>query len=192
MTRFDQIVSFLIFSQSNQVTNCFIDGTCRSEGLIFKDNGDAQAIYDLTLILMLLGFACFLVFAHMAMIIRSKRYAPFYGRYWLTLASGTLTVLLVTAALCLFGIGVPDKLNLGKLFGKKMMHGSHFAWGANVGWFMAILAMAVLIPAIGYLSTKKERYGYEPIRDIPRVTEVRPVETIIAHRVSSKETLVTP
>ncbi len=44
--------------------NCMIDGTCRRDGYIFKNNGDQQWVYDVTLGLMIFAWLPFLFFIH--------------------------------------------------------------------------------------------------------------------------------
>src|SRR5690242_8404649 len=97
--------------KSYPTTNCFIDGTCRNGEKVFKDNGGAQVMYDWTLALMLVALAFHLLFVHLVWAVWSPRYNTFPGRWILVVLSGCLQILLIVAAVCTFGIGVPQRLN---------------------------------------------------------------------------------
>ena len=57
-------------NRHNKVTNCWIDGTCRSGDAVFKNNGDAQQIFDATLILMRFGLVSLLTFVHFVLCVK--------------------------------------------------------------------------------------------------------------------------
>lgn len=143
-------------------TNCFIDGTCRNNDYIWKNNGEAQRIYDATMILMIISIVPFLIFVHYLLFIRSRRYHHLPGRRIIAFLSGLLAFLLILAAVIVFGAGIDNKYNLnGGLFGSRRTDRvlidsdvdnndgtvRKYRWGANAGWFFAIFSLLPLLIA---------------------------------------------
>ncbi len=61
------------WERGNIHTKCFIDGTCRDDGYIFKNNGDQQWVYDVTTGLAVVSIVPWLWFLHSLWARRSKR-----------------------------------------------------------------------------------------------------------------------
>jgi len=142
-----------------EMTNCFIDGTCRRGGKAFKDNGDAQAIYDWTLSLMIIAWLPYLTFVHLLLFRRSGRY-EIKNRNWLAF-SGILTFLIILVAVIMFGTNIYYKYGYHSLYGHSEViypERRTLYFGAHVGWYLAILTEVLLLPAISmgtFMKAKK-------------------------------------
>src|SRR4051794_36248399 len=89
--------------RKHETTNCWIDGTCRNNGNAFKNNGDAQDLWDAVLILMVISILPFLVFIHYLIAHRTRRASSYYPKRRLgAVLSGLLTFLLILAAVIVF------------------------------------------------------------------------------------------
>jgi len=140
-------------------TNCFIDGTCRRGGAVFKDNGDMQKIYDATLILMILGLVPFLSLFHFVLFMYSRRYENYYLWRVLGVVCGILTFLLIFVAVLLFSLGIPANSEYDDFFGnyRDPKTGVLVKWGGNAGWFLAIFTLLFLIPTTFLTCTMKNK-----------------------------------
>jgi hypothetical protein len=97
---------FKFSGHGNPRTNCFIDGTCRNSGVVFKNNGDAQDIWDAVIIMMALSTVPFLIFLHYLLFQRSHRYHFLPARRIITLISALLAFLLIGASVITFAVGL--------------------------------------------------------------------------------------
>lgn len=156
---------FWVFREGldKESTNCFIDGTCRMAGRVFKDNGDTQKIYDTTLILMLISWVPFVTFFHMILFMYSRRYENSPLWRFLGVLTGILTFILIFIAILVFSLGVPANSVYDDLFGetRNPVNGMKIKWGANAGWFLAIFTLIFLVPTIFLTCTMKNKRKLE-------------------------------
>jgi len=153
---------------------CFIDGTCKNifpkdgNWNTFKNNGGAQIIYDLTLVLMLASLIPFLVYLHLFFCRRSKPHSELERDPKLRISmvvSGILTFSLILFSILVFSIGLPMKGKYDDLFGHDNSDSSNNLYNKwtivthepFLGWFFAIVTLALLIPSIILSSVTKIR-----------------------------------
>jgi len=176
-TEFGQLIS-----GGAKVTVCFIDGTCRQPDKTFKDNGDAQVIYDLTMTFMILSWVPFLIFLHVIMFRWSDRYEHFTSKRWL-IGTGILTFILILMAILLFGTQVYDRYGYDTLYGSRdsdLPIKRKLSWGAHVGWYFAMASLLFLLPAMvtGSRMKNKKKAEREVLISERRTTAIyAPIQT---------------
>jgi len=146
-------------------TNCFIDGTCRKDGRVWKNNGATQTLWDWVLALMILAWFPFLTYLHL-LSFRTWRVYSFHGRRTALAISGFSTCLLILIALVLFAVGLPNKLGLHSMYGTGFIFSPRklpYSWGVHVAWYFAITALVFLVPTIIFSMLMKSKRSKIPI-----------------------------
>jgi len=162
--------------EKHEYLYCFVDGTCRTlflsqeESAVMKDNKEAQIVYDFTLALMLGSLLPFLLYLHFFFFKYSRsddHHRALIG------TSGTLTFVLVLLAVLTFSIGLPKKGHFDDLFGRadnvetisdRWTEVEHEPF---LGWFFAIVTLALLIPST-LVSTVPKRRNPEELPTVER------------------------
>jgi len=155
-------------NRNNKVTNCWIDGTCRSGGEVFKNNGDAQPVFDTTLILMLLGLACLVLFVHFVFCVKNpERYPTVPAKRLITFILGVITFALILAAVILFAIQIPRKYEgSNEFFDEQDVGDIHYEWGGHAGWILALFTLFTLLWSVFCIAIVKgtdRGYYHEPL-----------------------------
>jgi len=148
----------------NSHSNCWIDGTCRTKSWVYKDNGSAQCVFDTTLILMLVSMIPFISFWHGLLWRRSGRFgASLLSSVGFILFTGFATVGLYLSAVLVFAIKIVNKTNYDEFYGTQSLVYPFkiVEWGPSFGWFFAIVACVMLLPAVMLAVTiTSETTGY--------------------------------
>jgi len=160
--------------QKHDYLYCFVDGTCRTlfpsegESAVMKDNKEAQIVYDVTLIFMLTSLVPFLLYLHLFFFKYSRSDLHTSA---LVGTTGTLTFVLILFAVLAFSIGLPKKGHFDDLFGRSnngdtiKNRWTEVEHEPFLGWFFAIVTLALLIPSTIISTVPKKRNPEElPIR----------------------------
>jgi len=107
-------------------SNCFIDGSCISRGIIYKNNANLQWVYTTTLVLMIIGWIPWLIFVHLLHFRANKNRSSMKGRRTLMIITAILTMLFLLAAFITFATAIVKKspvYNSGGLYGSRSSDG---------------------------------------------------------------------
>jgi len=136
-------------SLDGEYTYCFIDGTCRKGSYVSKES-EVQYVYDWTLSLMLCSLVPLLCFIHFILMKRNRRYFLSVTPFYLSI-SGILTVLFLLSAVSVFGSEIDRGYGLPSLYGHQELEypiRQKKSWGIHVGWYFAMIAIFLMLPAI--------------------------------------------
>jgi len=117
-------------------TNCFIDGSCITGSTIYKNNSTLQWVYTTILVLMIVGWVPWLIFIHLLHSRVGANRTPMKGRRFFMLLTALLTLLLITAAIIVFAVGMVKGngvYNAGGLYGhlNVLGNGNYVGTGNN-------------------------------------------------------------
>jgi len=164
-----------LVQQKHEFLYCFVDGTCRTfpsqgESVVMKDNKDAQIVYDVTLIFMLASLLPFILYLHFFFFKYSR--SDDHNRALIG-TTGTLAFVLVLLAVLAFSIGLPKKGHFDDLFGRADNAETIYNRWTEVehepflGWFFAVVTLALLIPST-LVSTVPKRRNPEELPTVGR------------------------
>jgi len=153
-------------------TNCFIDGTCRNNDIVFKNNGDAQSMWDAVLSLMVLSLIPFIAWMHLMIMQRSRRYGDIPHRKAGAIISGIFAFILILTVVIAFAAGINHKYGVPGFYGHRNcvlrsnpadlpsgdgIHCHHYSWGGNAGWYFALFTLVPLLAGIILSILAKEK-----------------------------------
>jgi len=149
----------------HEVTNCFIDGTCRNGDFVYKNNADAQPIYDWTLVSMIIALCFFLVFMHLLFVVVNPVRYPEYdtGKIGWMVLFGLLSVLATITATILFSVGLDSRGYYEEFWGEDHTHDQvKRKFGGNAGWFLTMFGCITLVCAIiAGATVRKKHYKHK-------------------------------
>jgi len=150
-------------TNENEVSYCWIDGTCRSFKHVYKDNHSAQVIFDATMAIMIGASVPFLLFLHILFWRRSGRFETYSSSRFGLLLSGVAAFLTILGGILTFALGFVNNGNYGELFGNEESDNLYeiVEWGPSWGWFFAIITCVMLLPtfAVGSAMAKRRYRG---------------------------------
>jgi len=147
------------FKNSSHRALCFIDGTCHYTDFVFKNNGDAQSVFDATMIMMIVAWVPWLIFIHFFFFRYNKSYRQPGRRFWLFM-SGLTTWFLLLASVVVFSTGLTWGFHLDEQFYGNINvfttsssaitnpWAQNFHWGPHFGWYVAVACLIMMMPSI--------------------------------------------
>jgi len=161
-------------SESGDFVLCFIDGTCRTDGFVYKNNGTAQKIFDITMSLMIIAWVPFLLLLHFIFFRRNNRYPEVTADKNIIAVSGILTVLVILAALIVFGTRIAPEYGLPSFYGsREILFPARIQnrWGAYSAFWFALLTVIFIFPAMGFgITMKPKRAKMIVVNETTRLT----------------------
>jgi len=101
-------------------SNCFIDGSCITGGVIYKNNSNLQWVYTTVLVLMIVGWVPWLIFMHLLHFRTNKNRPTMKGRRVLMVITALLTMAFLLTSIIVFAAGITQNngvYNSGGLYG---------------------------------------------------------------------------